>query len=209
MQFYEPICQNSIVKIHKGLEGRLRNSLNSMLLYSCRLGLSLEGFLRLALSLALQLIRSTNRDILGAEVAEEVLENVFDDVASSIVEDHQHSQSELELVGEGDQAQLLIDFRNELGGTRECAGGCSNKTPVHSLVLSDGFTERSALVVDGEGGDLLDQLEKVDCTVQQRRLEFALKINIIISPIRLLVKLVLVPLLQVKQSLTAHAYKRS
>lgn len=144
--------------------------------------LSLGFLLSLALSLPLQLVRTTDSDILRTEVTEQLLEHILNQPATSVVEDHENSQSDLELVAEGNQAQLLVDLGNELGGTRESNTGCGNKTPVHGLVLADGLPERTALVVDREGRDLLDQLEQVDGAVKQRGLELALEVYIVASP---------------------------
>ena len=183
MQFHETVFEHSMFKIHEGSRGHLTKPVQIPAVSLCRLGLSLQRLLRLAVVLTLQLIRATDRDVLGTEVTEEVLQNVLDDIASSVVKDHQHSQGDFELIGEGNQAQLLVDLRDELGGTGESASRSSNQTPVHGLVLTDRLTERTTLVVDGKCGDLLDQLEEVDCAVQERGLEFALKINVVISPV--------------------------
>jgi hypothetical protein len=34
------------------------------------------------------------------------------------------------------------------------------------------------LVIDGEGGDLLDELEKVDCAVEEGGFEFAFEVDV-------------------------------
>jgi hypothetical protein len=55
---------------------------------------------------------------------------------------------------------------------------CNGKGRVVEDLLRQVLSERSALVVDGEGGDLLDQLQKIYCAVEQRWFEVAFEINI-------------------------------
>lgn len=148
--------------------------------------LCLPLLLGFALCLTLQLIRSTNGDILGTEITEQVLENSLNQPATSVVDGHQHGQRDLELVAERHQAKLLVDLGNEFGRAGESHSGRGNETPVHGLVFADGLAERTALVVDREGGDLLDQLEQVNGAVQEGRLEFALEINVTCSPANVL-----------------------
>lgn len=139
--------------------------------------------LQLTVRLTLKLVGTTKSNVLGTEVTEQVLENVLNQPAATVVENHQHSQSHLELIGEGNEAQLLIQLGDEFGGAGECNTRGGDETPVHALVLADGFAEGTTLVVDREGGDLLDQLKEVDGTVQEGRLKLALEINIGISPV--------------------------
>lgn len=147
------------------------------------LSLSIDLLLQLTVRLALKLVGTTKSNVLRTEVTEEVLENILNQPAATVIEDHQHGQSHLELIGEGNKAQLLIQLRNELGGAGECNTRCGDKTPVHALVLADRLAEGTTLVVDREGGDLLDQLKEVDGTVQEGRLKLALQVNIGISPV--------------------------
>lgn len=147
------------------------------------LSLSFNLLMQLACLLALKLVGTTDGNVLGTEVTEEVLEDVFNQPAATVVKDHQHSQGHLELVGEGHETQLLVQLGDELGGAGECDRRGANKTPVHRLVLANRLTEGTALVVDREGGDLLDQLEEVDGTVQEGGLKLALEINIGFSPV--------------------------
>lgn len=151
--------------------------------------LSLKLLLRLALRFALQLIRPTNSNVLGAEVAEQVLQNSLNQPATGVVEDHQHGQRDLELGAERHQTQLLVHLRHELGSAGEGHAGCGDKTPVHGLVLADGLTEGTALVVDRKGGNLLDQLEQVDGAVQKRWLEFTLQVDVILPPVKFVSKI--------------------
>lgn len=37
------------------------------------------------------------------------------------------------------------------------------------------------MIVDGEGGDLLDELQKVDGAVEKRRLEFAFEVDVLFA----------------------------
>lgn len=145
--------------------------------------LSLKLLLRLALRLALQLIRAPDSDILGAEVAEQILEDSLNQPATAIVEDHQHGQRHLKLSAERHQTQPLVHIGDKLSRTREGHAGCGDKTPVHGFVLANRLAEGSALVVDREGGDLLDQLEQVDGTVQQRWLKLALEVDVALSSV--------------------------
>jgi hypothetical protein len=147
------------------------------------LSLSLNLLQQFTVRLALELIRTTNSDILRTEVTEQVLKNILNDPAATVVEDHEDGEGHLELVGEGHEAQLLIQLGDELGGTGECYTGSGDKAPVHGLVLADRLAEGTALVVDREGGDLLDQLEEIDGAVQEGRLKLALEIDVGISPV--------------------------
>lgn len=144
------------------------------------LGLSLNLLLQLTLRLALQLVGTTNSDVLRTEITEQMLENILNQPAATVVEDHQNGQGNLELIGERHKAQLLVQLGDELGGAGECDTGGGDETPVHGLVLADGLAEGTALVIDREGGDLLDQLEEVDGAVQERRLKLAFEIDIAI-----------------------------
>lgn len=85
--------------------------------------------------------------------------------------------------GEGDEAHLLVDLGDELGGAGEGDGGDADDAPVHAAVLGERFAEWAALVVDREGGDLLDQLEEVDSAVEEGGGEFALEIDVWITTI--------------------------
>lgn len=168
MQFYGPIFSS----MYTMQILQLLIHLNLPLLLLLRLSLSrLPGF---AFSFTLQLVGTANSDILRAEVAEQVLQDVLNQPATAVVEDHQHSECDLELGGERNQAQLLVDLRHELSGAGECNSGGTDQTPVHRPVLANRLAEGTALVIDGEGRDLLDQLEQVDGAVQKGWLELAL-----------------------------------
>lgn len=189
MQFYGLIF-SSMYTIQKGVQiFSLLIHLNLPLLLLLRLCLSrLLGF---AFSFTLQLVGTANSDVLRAEVAEQVLQDVLNQPAAAVVKDHQHGECDLEFGGERNQAQLLVDLRHELSGAGECNSGCTDQTPVHRPVLANRLAEGTALVVDGEGRDLLDQLEQVDGAVQKGWLELALEINVVLSPVRLVSKQVI------------------
>ena len=106
----------------------------------------------------LQLIRSPDCNILWLVVREEELQTLLNDVTSDKIESHDAGNHDLEFGGEGDKLELLVEFGNELGGTGEGNTGDGNESPVHALVLADGLTEGSALVVNGKGRDLLNEL---------------------------------------------------
>lgn len=131
----------------------------------------------LPLHLPRKLIRPPDRNILGSEVTEQPLQHVLDEPASSVVSDHKQGEGDLELGRERNEAQLLVQLGNEFCGAGKSHSGGRDETPVHGLILADGFAEGAALVVDGEGGDLLDQLEKVDGAVEEGGLEFAFEVD--------------------------------
>ena len=135
-------------------------------------------FLFLALRFNGELIRTPDDNVLGTEVTEQLLEHLLNDPAATVVEDHDGGHGDLELGGEGNKLQLLVDLGNKLGCAGECDSSDHDNTVVHALVLFDGLTERTALVVDGEGGDLLNQLQEVDGRVEERRFEFTLEIDV-------------------------------
>ena len=115
-----------------------------------------------------------------------MLQHVLNQPATAIVEDHQNSQGDLEFVAEGNEAELLVHFGDELGGAGESHARSGHETPVHGLVLTDRLTEWTALVVDGEGRNLLDELEKIDGAVEKRWFEFTLEIDVVIPPAEVL-----------------------
>ena len=116
----------------------------------------------LARVFALKLIRSPDGNILWFIIAEEELKPLLNHVTRDKIARHNRRDHELEIRGKRHKLQLLINLRHELGRAREGDGRYGNETPVHGLVLADGLAEGAALVVDCEGGDLLDELEQVD-----------------------------------------------
>jgi hypothetical protein len=130
----------------------------------------------LTVLLPLQLIRSSNRNILRLVIAKEVLESLLNDIASNEITRHNNGDHKLEVAGKRNEFELLVDLGDKLGCAGECHGGHGDQAPVHALVLADGFAEGAALVVDCEGGDLLDELQEVDCGVQKGGLEVLLQV---------------------------------
>lgn len=107
-----------------------------------------------------------------------MLEHLFNDPATTVIENHDGGHGDLEFGGKWDKLQLFVDLRDELGGTGESDTSDHDDTIVHTLVLLDGLAEGTTLVVDGKRGDLLDKLQKVDGRVKERRFEFTLKIDV-------------------------------
>ena len=128
--------------------------------------------------LLLQLFRPPHRDVLGLEVAECRLQPFFDDVAARVIDHHDERQSGFEGVRELDELQLLVDLWDEFRRARKSYASHKENAPVHALVLRYAFPEGSALVIDGERGDLLHKLEEIDGAVEKRWLEFSLEIDI-------------------------------
>lgn len=132
----------------------------------------------LTILLTLKLIRSSNRNILRLVITEEVLEPLLNDIASNEISSHDDSDHELEVAGERNELKLLVNLGDELSSAGERHGGDGDQAPVHALVLANGFAEGAALVVDCEGGDLLDELQEVDCGVQEGGLEVLFEIGV-------------------------------
>jgi hypothetical protein len=131
-----------------------------------------------AVLFSLVLIRSPDSDILGLEITEGRLEPLLDDPACSIIDNHNGSNHNLKLGRKRHKLKLIVDLRDELCCAREGDTRNEDETPVHSLVLANRLTEGTALVVDCESGDLLDELQEVDRRVEERRLELFLEIDI-------------------------------
>ena len=85
-----------------------------------------------------------------------MLEDLLDNVAEHVIQNHGNRHRGLEFFGELDEAEFLVEFGDEFGRAGERDSGYADETPIHSFVLTDGFAEGAALVVYGEGGDLLD-----------------------------------------------------
>lgn len=132
----------------------------------------------LPLLFPLELIWPPDGNVLGPKVGKGLLQHLFDDPAAAVIGNHDAGQSDLEVVGKGDELQLLVDFGNKLGGARKGDTGDQDNAPVHATVFLDRLTEGSALVVDGKRRDLLNQLEQVDGRVEQRRLKVALEVHL-------------------------------
>lgn len=115
--------------------------------------------------------------VLRFVIAEYTLQNLLNDPATGIVQHHDRTKNDLELGHKWNKLQLLVDLRDELCGTGEGHRGDEDDTPVHALVLLDAFSEGPTLVVDSECGDLLDELQEVDCRVEQRGFKFTFEID--------------------------------
>lgn len=129
--------------------------------------------------LPLELLGTSLGDITRAVVAEELLETNLNDPASGVINDHDGGHVGLELIREGDELHALVDVGEELESTGKGQTRDTKNTVEHSLVLGKRLTEGTTLVVDGEGRNLLDELEEVDSRVKQRGGELGLKINIV------------------------------
>lgn len=132
----------------------------------------------LALLFTLELIRSPDGNVFRLVVAEQRLEPFFDDPAASIVDNHNSGDHHLEVRRERNETQLLVNFGNKFRGAGESDAGDTDKAPVHTAVFADGLAERTALVVDGERGDLLDELKQIDCRIEKGWLEFLFEIGV-------------------------------
>jgi hypothetical protein len=73
--------------------------------------------------------------------------------------------------------QLRIQLGNELRRRAERHERARNKPPIHAAVLADGFAEGAALVVDRECADLLDELQEIDCGVEQAGFELGFEVD--------------------------------
>lgn len=127
--------------------------------------------------IALDLVRPADRDILWSKVTKRSFEQRLYDPAACIINDHDDGQRDFEIHGKGYEFQLLVDFRDEFCGAGKRDRGDEDDAVVHASVLLDRFSERTALVVDCERRDLLDQLQEVDGRVEQRRLELAFEVD--------------------------------
>ena len=108
-----------------------------------------------------------------------MLQDDFNDVAAHIVNDHKTRNDQLELRAERDELQLFVNLRDEFRRARESYTRYEDEAPIHAAVLTDTFSEGTTLIVDSEGGDLLDELEQVDCAVEERRLKFAFEVDLL------------------------------
>lgn len=124
-----------------------------------------------------KLIGTPLGDILRLVVREKSLESLLDDPATDVIQDHDRAHGDLKLGVERHEAELLVDLRDELGGAAESDAGDHEDAVVHALVFPDGLAEGTALVVDGEGRDLLDELQEVNGAVEERGLELALEVD--------------------------------
>lgn len=144
-----------------------------------RLGILCSPLDLLSLGFAMELVRATLGDVTRAVIAEESLEDLLDDEAGDVVDDHDGRHLGLKLIGEGDQLHLFVDLRDEFHGTGEGKAGDTDDAVEHAFVLGKRLAEGAALIVDGEGGDLLDELEEVDGGIEKGRREFSFEIDVV------------------------------
>jgi hypothetical protein len=142
------------------------------------LALRLLFLFRFARVLSLKLIGSPEGNVLGLVIPEAPLETLFDEPAGAKVEDHRSSDHPLEVAGERNELEFGVEFGNELGCTGECDTRNEDEAPVHALIFADGLTEGTALVVDGKGRNLLDELQEVDSRVEEGWLKLLLEIGV-------------------------------
>lgn len=107
-----------------------------------------------------------------------MLQHLFNDKATHVISNHNPGHDKFEFCREGDKLQFLVELGYEFGRTGEGDSRDKNDSPVHAAVFADAFPEGATLVVDGEGGNLLNELEEIDGTIEKRRLEFAFKVDI-------------------------------
>lgn len=160
---------------------KLSNLLESLLLLFLVLLLLGGGA---ANSLPLQLLGSSLGNIAGSVITKELLQGDLDKPASTVVDDHDGGHVGFELVRERNKLHTLVDVGEKLESTGKSQSGDTDDTVEHTLVLGERLTEGTALIVDGEGRDLLDKLEKVDGRVEQRWSKFSLEINILRATIK-------------------------
>lgn len=134
-------------------------------------------FLLLPDALALQLVGAADGDVARLVVGEQLLEGDLDEPARGVVDDHDGRHGDLELVREGDELHLLVELGDELGRAAEGDGRHTHNAVEHALVLGKCLTEGAALVVDGEGADLLDELKEVHGAVEERGGKLGLEID--------------------------------
>lgn len=125
----------------------------------------------------MDLVGSPDCNVLGSEIAEKVLQDHFYQVAACKIGNHDSGHDDFELGREGDHSEFFVDFGDEFRRAGKCYAGNKQQAPVHAAVLADAFTEGSALVIDGEGGDLLDELEEIDGAVEKGWFELAFQID--------------------------------
>jgi hypothetical protein len=168
--------KNHLTTLSPRLDTRLLSlQLRLLILLDLRINL----FLLLPRLLPLILIWSPNSDILRLIIREGDLQSLFNNPAASIVNHHHAGKHGLELGGKRHELEPLIDFGYEFGRTGEGDTGDEHETPEHALILADGFTEGTALIVDCKGRDLLYELEKVNGGIEKIRLELLLEVNFV------------------------------
>jgi hypothetical protein len=140
------------------------------------LALSFFLLFSLARHLFFKLVWSPIGDILRPIIAKAPLQAFFDNPARAKVQHHHARNHPLELACKRHELETRIELRDEFGSAGEGDEGHGDEAPVHALIFADGFAEGAALVVDCEGGDLLDELEEVDGGVEEGGLKFLLEV---------------------------------
>jgi hypothetical protein len=120
------------------------------------------------------LIRSPDCDILRPVIAKRILQHLLDNPAPSKIQNHKNRHRRLEFAREGHETHLFVHLGDEFRRAGEGNEAYGDETPVHAAVFADRFAEGTPLVVDSEGGNLLNKLEEIDGTVKEGRLEVAL-----------------------------------
>lgn len=117
------ISYNSSSPIH--LSHLLIPSISSLLLHILLplLLFPLQLLNPLPLLLPHDLILSSDGDILGTIIAESPFQNLLDDPAETIIQNHQRGKNNFELGRELDQFEFLVDLRDELGRAAEGDAG--------------------------------------------------------------------------------------
>jgi len=152
-------------------------SLDPLPLLALLLLFLLSRLLLLANTLTLQLIRPALSNVARAQVAKQLLEYPLNDVARDKIDDHDRGHDGLKVFIERHQLHGFVQLGQHLSRAGERDGRDSHNAVEHALVLRKGLAEGPALVVDGEGGNLLDELEEVDCAVEEGGLKLGFKVN--------------------------------
>jgi hypothetical protein len=140
--------------------------------------LRLRLFNRFPLEFPVKLIWPAKRNILRSVIAETPLEPLFNDPARAKIQHHHARNHPLEVARERHKLELVVQLGDEFRRAREGDARYEYQAPVHALVLADRFAERPALVVDCKGGDLLDELQQVDCRVEEGRLKVFFEVRV-------------------------------
>lgn len=106
-----------------------------------------------------------------------MLQDRFNHIAAHEIGNHDGGHDDFKFSAERDHSELFVDFGDEFGRAGKRYAGNEQQAPVHAAVLADAFAEGSALVVDREGGDLLDELQEVDSAVEEGGFELAFEID--------------------------------
>lgn len=134
------------------------------------------SFLRLSCYFPRNLIRPPQSNGFWSKITIERFQSLLNRPTSNKVQDHHGGQIDFEVRVKGYELQLFVDLWHELCRAAEGNTADQHDAVKHASVLSNAFAEWAALVVDGKGRDLLDELQQVDCRVEQGWFEFLLRI---------------------------------